>query len=83
MTQERIRGTADIGMTPEGILQVKQAGKILSKAGGADIIFHSNLERTTTTARIVSQALGGVKCVDIGELPGPVAPGKVRGNAGG
>lgn len=79
MTQERIRGTADIAMTPEGSLQVKQAGEILKKAGGVDIIFHSNLDRTTTTGRILSQILGGVQSVNLGNLLDPWHLGRFEG----
>jgi broad specificity phosphatase PhoE len=79
VNQERIRGTADIEMTPEGVLQVKQAGEILKRVGGVDMIFHSNLSRTITTARIISQALGGVKTVNLGNQLDPWHLGRFEG----
>lgn len=58
-TENRICGSTDIGLTPEGIRQAREcAGAVLRLNAGIDRILSSPLSRAADTARPIAQALG-------------------------
>ena len=54
---EKVRGTANIGLTELGKKQVEQAGEMLKKLGGLDLLYYSNLNRCVQTADILFSIL--------------------------
>jgi 2,3-bisphosphoglycerate-dependent phosphoglycerate mutase len=56
--QNRFTGWQDVDLSPKGILQAKQAGNILSKAGYSfDLSFTSYLKRAIKTLHITLEEM--------------------------
>lgn len=75
---ERIRGTSDIPMTPEGALEVKESSKLLSSLGGVELIFHSSLGRCVETAQILHKFNKSATLIEDNRLL-PWDQGKLQG----
>lgn len=54
MQNERFRGSSDIPLSSEGLMKVHQLAQQLAMKGGVDRIFASDLNRTRTTAGVIS-----------------------------
>lgn len=75
---ERVRGTANLPMTPEGTKSVQEISQHISKIGGLDLVFHSSLPRAKKVAQLLSDATGALM-IDAGDRLLPRDWGNLQG----
>lgn len=76
---ERVRGQANIPMTPEGEAQVRQSASNLVRLGGLDAMWHSNLNRAKKVAHITTERMPSVVPQDFGDALLPWNLGDFQG----